>query len=68
MLAIETKNLNKKTKEKDILKDVNLKINEGDIYGFIGRNGAGKSTTLKIICDLCKASSGEVLIYGKGKR
>lgn len=65
MLAIETINLTKKIKDKVIIENINLKVEQGDIYGFIGRNGAGKSTTLKIISKLFKQTSGKVLIFNK---
>lgn len=44
---IETINLSKDFKEEKIIKDLNIKVNLGDIYGFLGPNGAGKSTTIK---------------------
>lgn len=40
-------------------------VPEGAIYGFIGRNGAGKSTTQKMLCGLTPVTSGEIRLYGK---
>lgn len=44
--------------------NINLKINEGEIVGYIGSNGAGKSTTIKMMCGILTPSSGKVLIDG----
>lgn len=47
------------------LKDVEFKVNEGDVLGIIGRNGAGKSTLLKILSRITEPSTGEVVITGR---
>lgn len=47
------------------VEDVNMKIKEGEVYGFIGPNGSGKSTTIKTIMSLISATSGNVYINGK---
>lgn len=47
------------------LDHVNLTLPEGCVMGFIGENGAGKSTTIHILLDLIRADSGEVLLYGE---
>lgn len=47
---------------KNALRDINLKFQEGKIYGILGPNGSGKTTLMKIIADLHKQSSGEILI------
>jgi len=44
------------------LQDVNLSVRPGDIYGFLGRNGAGKSTTIKILAGLVRADQGSVKV------
>ncbi len=49
----------------DALKNVSFKINDGDLVGFLGANGAGKTTSLKIILDFIKADSGSVEYSGK---
>ena len=49
----------------DVLKGVNLKVEEGDIHAIVGGNGTGKSTTLKAICGICKPYRGKVKIFGK---
>ena len=65
MNAIEIKNLTKTFGEKQALAGLNMTVPAGSIYGFIGENGSGKSTTEKIICGLIHKTSGEVLLYGK---
>lgn len=65
MNAIEIKNLTKNFGQKQALRGLNLTVPVGSIYGFIGENGSGKSTTEKIICGLLNPSSGEVKLYGK---
>ena len=65
MNAIEIKNLTKNFGEKQALSGLNMTVPAGAIYGFIGENGSGKSTTEKIICGLLKPSGGQVKIYGK---
>lgn len=64
MKVLEVKNINKFFGKKQILKDISFDIDEGEILGFVGPNGSGKTTTIKIILGLQKASSGEVYING----
>ena len=59
---LECKNLCKKFGKKEILKDVSFSINEGDILAFIGPNGSGKTTTIKLILGLQRIDSGSVNI------
>lgn len=47
-----------------VLKGLNMSINKGDVYGFIGRNGCGKTTTMNIICDIIPKDSGDIEIAG----
>ncbi len=61
---VQTKNLNKKYKYKHALKDFNITINKGDIYGLIGVNGAGKSTLIKIIAGITTQTNGELYLFG----
>ncbi len=65
MNAIEIRNLCKNFGEKQALVGLNMTIPMGSIYGFIGENGSGKSTTEKIICGLIHKTSGEVKIYDR---
>ena len=65
MNAIEIRNLCKNFGEKQALSGLNMTVPVGSIYGFIGENGSGKSTTEKIICGLIHKTSGEIKLYGK---
>ncbi len=65
MKVLEVKNINKVFGKKQILKEISFDIEEVEILGFVGPNGSGKTTTIKIILGLQKASSGEVYINGK---
>ena len=65
MTVVELKNLSKDYGKFKAVKDVNLKVEKNDIYGLIGRNGAGKTTIFKLILGLSPISEGEVLINGK---
>ena len=47
------------------LTDVSLQVNKGEVFGLIGNNGAGKSTTLKVISKVLKPTKGRVVVYGK---
>lgn len=50
---------------KEAVKDINFNINEGEIVGYIGSNGAGKSTTIKMMCGILNPTKGQVFIDGK---
>jgi len=65
MNAIEIRNLTKNFKEKQALAGLDMTVPTGSIYGFIGENGSGKSTTEKIICGLLNPTSGQIKIYGE---
>ena len=65
MNAIEIKNLTKNFGEKQALQGLNMTVPVGSIYGFIGENGSGKSTTEKIICGLIHPSGGSVKLFGR---
>ena len=69
MHEIEIKNLSKSFIDKDTkveaLRDINLTVEKGDIFGIIGMSGAGKSTLIRCINYLEKPTSGQVIIEGK---
>ncbi len=65
MNVIEIRNLTKSFGAKQALCGLNMTVPEGAIYGFIGENGSGKSTTEKIICGLLPINGGEIKLFGK---
>ena len=60
--VIELKNICKNYGKKHVLSDVSFTVNKGDIYGLVGKNGAGKTTIFKIILGLSDCNGGEVLL------
>ena len=62
---LETKGLTKVYGNKEAAKDVDLHIREGQIYGLIGRNGAGKTTIMRMISGLSTPTSGSYSLFGK---
>ncbi|WP_342528271.1 ABC transporter ATP-binding protein [Chryseomicrobium sp. FSL W7-1435] len=65
---IEIKGLTKRYGNFYALKDLNLTIGEGVVFGFVGANGAGKSTTFSILSTLLQPTSGEAFINGQSVR
>ncbi|HUC96678.1 MAG TPA: ABC transporter ATP-binding protein [Candidatus Saccharimonadales bacterium] len=65
MNIIETKKLTKYYGKTLGITDLDLKIEEGEIFGFIGPNGAGKSTTIRTLLGLIHPTSGSATIFGK---
>jgi len=66
-IVLRTLNLTKKYGEFYALDSVSLTLEQGDIYGLVGRNGAGKTTFFKCVMGLAKPSSGEIEIGGEQK-
>ena len=64
-LSLETVNLSKKFGKLTALDNVNLKVNEGEVFGYIGPNGAGKTTTIRILLGILQASDGTANVFGK---
>ena len=64
-MYIETKNLVKKFKERTVVNDVSIKVEQGKIVGLLGPNGAGKTTTFYMIVGLERPDRGHVLIDGR---
>ncbi len=62
--AIQASNLTKVYKDRAVVKNVGLAIKEGEIYGFIGKNGAGKTTVMRLIGGLATPNSGEISVLG----
>lgn len=65
MNAIYIENLTKKYRDKEVLKRVNLRIEEGEFYSLMGPNGSGKTTLVSIIASVKLPNSGKIEIYGK---
>lgn len=62
---IEARSLSKYFKDFHAVQDLSFSVNQGDVYGFLGQNGAGKSTTMRMLLGLIKPSSGSVYIKGE---
>ena len=65
MDAIATAGLTRTFGAKRAVDDLTLTVRQGDIYGFVGRNGSGKSTVMKMICGLVPQTAGTVRIFGE---
>ena len=63
--AVEVDNVTLKIKGATILDNVNLKIPVGKIYGFVGRNGSGKTMLMKSICGFIPVTSGTITVFGE---
>ena len=57
-LAIDVRNLSKKFGDRLVVNNINLQVPKGKIYGFLGPNGSGKTTTIRMLCGLLTPSSG----------
>jgi len=64
VLGIETHDLTKRYRSQTVVDKVNIHVKQGEIYGLLGRNGAGKSTIMKMILRLTGITHGEVAILG----
>ena len=65
MNAIEIRNLTKRFGQKTAVDSLTMTVPQGAIYGFIGENGSGKSTTEKLICGLLVPNGGTIKLFGK---
>ncbi|MFT4144569.1 MAG: ABC transporter ATP-binding protein [Mobilitalea sp.] len=61
---IKVSHLKKYFKEIKAVDDISFRVKKGELYGFLGVNGAGKSTTINILCSLLKSAEGEVHVCG----
>ena len=66
--VIETKNITKQYGTQKSVADLNIHVRQGRIYGLLGRNGAGKTATMKMLLGLAQPTSGEVTMWGKPLR
>ena len=64
MNVIEVRNLTKKYGDHEAVKGIDLDVKEGELFAFLGENGAGKSTTINILCTILEKTSGDVKICG----
>ncbi len=62
--ALELKSVSKAYERQQVVNDVNLTLQRGEIFGLLGANGAGKTTLIKIICGLIAGDKGEIRILG----
>ena len=62
---LKTNRLGKTYGNQTIVQDINMQIEKGKIYGSLGRNGAGKTSIMKMILGLTTISSGEIRIFGE---
>jgi ABC-2 type transport system ATP-binding protein len=63
-IIIETKNLSRYFKDVKAVDDLSFTVKSGEVYGFLGQNGAGKSTTIRLLLTLLQPTSGEIEIFG----
>lgn len=63
-LVVQTKNLSKSFDGKEVIRNCTMSVKRGSIYGFLGKNGAGKTTVFKILLGLLNPSMGEVTVLG----
>ena len=63
---LEINDLHKSYKKFKVLDGLYMKINKGDVYGFLGRNGCGKTTTMNIICNIIPKDDGEIILGEDG--
>ncbi len=63
--VVSVNNLSKKYGNIQAVNDLSFTVNEGDVYGFLGQNGAGKSTTIRMLLTLIAPTAGEIHIFDK---
>ncbi|EAE4651028.1 ABC transporter ATP-binding protein [Listeria monocytogenes] len=66
--ALQVTNLHKKIRKREIIKGISFEVMPGEVFGFLGPNGVGKTTTIRMIVGLIKPTSGTILIGGKDIR
>ncbi len=68
MPVIQVSHLSKQFRELRAVDDLSFTVNEADIYGFLGQNGAGKSTTIRMLLTLIAPSAGDIELFGMNLR
>lgn len=64
MNSIEVKNLTKKFGEFTSVNNISFNVKKGEVFGFLGANGAGKSTTIRMLCGILRPTSGDAIVGG----
>jgi ABC-2 type transport system ATP-binding protein len=64
-IALEIRNLSKRYKKFEALKNISFNVQEGEFFGFLGPNGAGKTTTISVLTGLANFNSGSVRVFGE---
>jgi ABC-type multidrug transport system ATPase subunit len=65
---IQVLHLSKKFGERTVVDDLSFSVQEGEIYGFLGQNGAGKSTTIRMLLTLVRPTSGSIHLFGRNMK
>ena len=68
MPVIKVSHLSKQFRDVNAVNDLSFTVNEADVYGFLGQNGAGKSTTIRMLLTLIAPSTGEIELFGLNLR
>jgi len=63
--SVEIESVTKRFGKFTALKDINLRVNEGEVFAYIGPNGAGKSTTIRVLLGILQASAGSARVFGR---
>ena len=64
MFSIEVNNLTKKFGEFISVNNISFNVKKGEVFGFLGANGAGKSTTIRMLCGIISPTSGDAIVGG----
>lgn len=64
-MCVTVSHVTKRFGEDEILKDVNLELETGNVYGIVGNNGSGKTVLMKCICGFLPVTAGEITVFGK---
>ena len=65
MALLEVQNIVKRYSKRDVVDNISLSIEEGDVVGILGENGAGKSTFMAVLATLIKPTAGDILYNGE---
>src|SRR6187549_2765479 len=64
-LAIDVRGMTKRFGDRTVVKDIALQVRAGEIYGFLGPNGSGKTTFIRMLCGLLRADAGSGQVLGR---